>query len=492
MTNPTGEANRGTLRLDFDRRLLLQFRGSAITSDAGLLPYRELDDAVGLTDTAANTLADARTGKNIRHLLGGLLRQSVFGRLAGYEDVNDADRLCRDPAMRWVVGDRAITGSAASASQMGRFETKWLSRPENLAALADLPGQWIDKVHTRRPPRIVVLDMDSSESPTYGEQEGGAYNGHFGCTCYHPLFVFNQLGDVERCALRSGNVHSADGWRAVLEPVIARYRGTVKRLYFRGDAAFANPEIYEFIEAEGVGYTIRLPANSVLQNRIGYLLKRPVGRPPLEVRRYYASFSYQAQSWKKPRRVVAKVEWHPGELYPRVGFIVTNLARPAERVVAFYNRRGTCEQYIKEGKNAIKWTRLSCRTFAANAVRLQLHVLAYNLGNFMRTLAMLKAAEPWSLTSLREKLIKIGAKVISHGRYVTFHMWTAPSSQGVLQCFDQIACVHMSGLFVRSHMNAGQDGFRDESSKQMGDLIEGHWNVRDFSRRGSIDLTICS
>jgi len=422
MGDPTGEADKGALRLDFDRRLLLQFRGSAITSDAGLLPYRELDDTLGLTDTGANALADARTGKNGRHRLAGLLRQSVFGRLAGYEDVNDAERLCRDPAMCWVVGDRAITGSAASASQMGRFETKWLSRAENLAALADLPGQWIDKVHQRRPPKMIVLDMDSSESPTYGEQEGSAYNGHFGCTCYHPLFVFNQFGDVERCALRPGNVHSSDGWRSVLEPLITRYRGTVKRLYFRGDAAFANPEMYEFLEAEGVGYTIRLPANNILQNRIAYLLKRPVGRPPHEVRRYYASFTYQAQSWNKPRRAVAKVEWHPGELYPRVGFIVTNLARPAERVVAFYNQRGTAEQWIKEGKGAIKWTRLSCRTFAANAVRLQLHVLAYNLGNFMRSLAMPKTAQPWSLTSLREKLIKIGAKVVSHGRYVTFQM----------------------------------------------------------------------
>ena len=422
MGDPTGEADKGTLRLDFDRRLLLEFRGSTITSDAGLLAYRELDDTLGLTDTGGNALADARTGKNGRHRLAGLLRQSVFGRLAGYEDVNDAERLCRDPAMRWVVGDRAITGSAASASQMGRFETKWLSRPENLAALVDLPGQWIDKVHQRRPPRIVVLDMDSSESPTYGEQEGSAYNGHFGCTCYHPLFVFNQLGDVERCALRSGNVHSANGWRAVLQPVVARYRGTVKCLYFRGDAAFANPEMYEFLEAEGLGYVIRLPANRVLQDKIGYLLKRPVGRPPHEVRPYYASFSYQAQSWTRPRRVVAKVEWHPAELYPRVGLIVTNLARPAERIVAFYNQRGTAEQWIKEGKGAIKWTRLSCRSFAANAVRLQLHALAYNLGNFIRTLAMPKAAERWSLTSLREKLIKIGAKVVSHGRYVTFQM----------------------------------------------------------------------
>ena len=226
---------------------------------------------------------------------------------------------------------------------MGRFETKWLSRPENLAALADLSGQWIDKVRRRRSPKNIVLDMDSSESPTYGEQQGSAYNGHFACTCYHPLFLFNQFGDVERCALRPGNVHSADGWRALLEPVIARYRGIVKHLYFRGDAAFANPEVYELLEAEGASYTIRLPANQVLQEKIGYLLKRPVGRPPHEVRRYYASFRYQAQSWNKPRHVVVKVEWHPGELYPRIGFLVTNLARSPEGIVAFYNRRGTCD-----------------------------------------------------------------------------------------------------------------------------------------------------
>src|SRR4029453_324814 len=166
MADPTGEADRGALRLDFDCRLMLQFRGSTITSDAGLLAYRELDDALHLTDTAADKLADARTCKNARHRVAGLLGQSGFGRRAGYEDVNDAERLCRDPAMRWVVGDRAISGSAASASQMGRFETKWLSRPENLTALADLSGQWIDKVRRRRGPKIVILDMDSSESPT--------------------------------------------------------------------------------------------------------------------------------------------------------------------------------------------------------------------------------------------------------------------------------------------------------------------------------------
>ena len=161
----------------------------------------------------------------------------------------------------------------------------------------------------------------------------------------------------------------------------------MRRRFFRGDAAFANPYIYEFLEAEGYKYAIRLPANSVLQKRISWLLHRPVGRFRIGAA-LYASFSYRAASWSRPRRVVAKVEWHPGELYPRVGFIVTNLTRPAERVVTFYNHRGTAEQWIKEGKNAVTWTRLSCRRMAANVVRLQLDALAYRLANFLRTLAL--------------------------------------------------------------------------------------------------------
>ena len=330
MADATGEAKEPPLRVAFDRRIKLEFHGARITSDGGLLAYRELDDALGLTAMAASALGEGRRGKNIRHRLLGLLRQAVYGRLAGYEDVNDAERLAHDPAMRAIVGREGIDRPAASTSQMGRFETEWLATEANLAALADLSGAWIDRVHARKPPDGIILDLDSSESPTHGQQEGSAWNGHFGCTCYHPLFVFNQFGDLERCVLRPGNVHSAEGWRAVLEPVIARYRERGLPLWFRGDAAFAKPELYELLEAEGIGYAIRLPANRVLQERIGHLLTRPVGRPPSKPQVFFASFSYQAQSWSKPRRVVAKVEWHQGELYPRVGFIVTNLKRPAE------------------------------------------------------------------------------------------------------------------------------------------------------------------
>ena len=422
MDEATGEAEGTGLRVAFDRRLKLEFHGATVTSDAGLLAFRELDDALGLTALAAEMFADPRTGRNGRHSVIDQLRQSVFGRLAGYEDVNDADRLGRDPAMRWIVGGRAVTEHAASTSQMGRFETSAMTEEKNVVALADLSGRWIDRVQMRRARTRLVLDIDSSVSPTYGAQEGTAYNGHFGCTCYHPLFVFNQDGDLERCALRPGNVHSAHGWRDVLDPVVSRYRGRGIRRLLRADAAFALPDVYEYLEAQGFRYAIRLPANQVLQAQIAPLLRRPVGRPPHYIRRFYASFRYQAQSWDRKRRVVAKVEWHPGELYPRVGFIVTNLRRPAKKVVAFYNGRGTAEQWIKEGKHAVKWTRLSCTTFRANAVRLQLHALAYNLANFLRTLALPKVIADWSLTSLREKVVKIGAKVIAHGRYAIFQM----------------------------------------------------------------------
>jgi hypothetical protein len=295
MADATGETKE-PLRVAFDRRLKLEFHGARITSDAGLLAYRELDDALGLTAMGMSALAEGRRGRNIRHRLLGLLRQAVYGRLAGYEDVNDAERLARDPAMRAIVGREGLDRPAASTSEMGRFETGWLATEANLAALTDLSGTWIDRVHRRRPPDGIILDMDGSGSPTYGQQEGSAWNGHFRCTCYHPLFVFNQFGDLERCLLRPGNVHSADEWRAVLVPVIARYCGRGLVLYFRGDAAFAKPELYELLEAEGIGYAIRLPANPVLQERIGHLLTRPVGRPPKKPQVFHASFTYLAQS----------------------------------------------------------------------------------------------------------------------------------------------------------------------------------------------------
>jgi hypothetical protein len=417
-----GDCPTEPLRPQFDRRLRLEFHGAKVTSDAGLLAYRELDDALDLIDSAAAELHDTRTGQNSRHSLTALWRQSISSRLAGYEDLNDAERLRYDPTLKAVVGSQARNHAAASTSESARFETDTLATRADLIRLMDLSSRWIDRAHQHRKLTKLVLDRDNSVSETYGHQQGSAYNGHFGCTCYHPLFVFNQFGDLERVLLRRGNRHSAKFWRRVLMPVIARYRDLKIPKFFRGDAAFASPKLMKLLEAEGYWYTIRLKANAVLERHIAHLLKRPVGRPSKKPKAIYHSFRYQAKSWDRSRRVVAKIEWHAGELFPLVGFVVINLRRSPKRVIKFYNARGTAEQWIKEGKNAVKWTRLSCRRFKDNQARLQLFALAYNLANFLRQLALPRSVLTWTLMTLREKLIKIGAKVVHHARAVTFQL----------------------------------------------------------------------
>jgi hypothetical protein len=314
--------------------------------------------------------------------------------------------------MRAVIGRRALDRTAASPGTVSRFETDILTQDENIEALSSLNSAWVSKAVSLSKAKKIIL----------GNQEGSASNGHFESTCYHPLFCFNNYGDCEGAVLRPGNVHSATGWKQFLSPIVDRYKDMDKKLYLRGDAAFASPDIYEYLEDNSILYAIRLPASQVLSREIDHMMTRPVGRPPRKPVVFFHSFSYRAASWDMPRRVVARVEWHAGELFPRIGFIVTNMSSSPDAVVHFYNRRGTCEQHIKEGELAITWTRLSCVRYASNRVRLALFVLAYNLGNFMRRFALPSEVAHWSLTSIQLKLIKIGAKIVSHSRMTVFQM----------------------------------------------------------------------
>ena len=247
--------------------------------------------------------------------LADLLRQSIYSRLAGYEDVNDAARLSQDPTFRLIGSKKILERGAALTSRLQSFETGVLTQEDNLAGLAALNRDLIAKAEAIDSPRRVVLDMDSTEIPVYGEQEQGAYNGHFESTCYHPLLLFNRGGDCLAAKLRPGNIRTADSLgKNCCCPRFERQQARGKELVFRGDAAFAKPELYEPLEDRDVKYAIRLPANDNLQRNMRELLKRLVGRPSHKPVFRFKSFLYQAASWTIARRVVAKVEFHCGKV----------------------------------------------------------------------------------------------------------------------------------------------------------------------------------
>ena len=411
-----GESEKQGFQLSFNRFLRVAFQGSRVTSDGGLILVRELDERLGFSKLIAQHLTDSRR-MNTKFALADLVRQSVYSRLAGYEDVNDAERVSQDPTFRLIGSEKIWERGAALTSRLQSFETELLTQEENLAGLAAINRELIAKAEAVDSRQRVVLDLDSTEIPVYGEQEQSAYNGHFESTCYHPLLLFNRDGDCLAAKLCPGNVHSADDWEELLLPEIERQQKLGKEMVFRADAAFAKPEIYEALEERGVKYAIRIPANDSLERDIAELLPRPVGRPSVKPLVEYKGFLYQAASWKTARKVVAKVEHHQGELFPRVGFIVTNLTLPSRAVVRFYNKRGTAEQWIKEGKQAVKMTRLSCHKFRSNEVRLWLTIIAYNLGNLWRRLVLPQRIGNWSLTSLQQRLVKTGGRLVKHARY---------------------------------------------------------------------------
>ena len=411
-----GDAHNQPFQFSFNPRLRIEFQGSRVTSDGGLLLVRELDERLGLSDLIARHLTDPR-GPNTQFPLADLVRQSIYRRLAGYEDVNDAERLAQDPTFRLIGSEPLWERGAALTSRVHSFETELLTQDANLAGLAAINRELVARVEAMDAARRVVLDIDSTEIPVTGRQEQSAYNGYFESTCYHPLLLFNREGDCLAARLRPGNVHSAEDWDQVLLPEIERQQRQGKDVVVRADAGFAKPELYEALEARGVRYAIRIPSNDSLEQAVSELLRRPVGRPSHRPVVRYQSFRYQAESWTIARRVVAKVEFRYDELFPRVGFIVTNLEADNRAVVRFYNKRGTAEQWIRAGKEAVKLTRLSCHRFRANEVRLWLSVIAYNLGNLWRRLALPRRIDAWSLVSLQQRLVKTGGRLVKHARY---------------------------------------------------------------------------
>ena len=263
-----GELQHEAFQFTFNGFLKVAFQGSRVTSDAGLILVRELDERLGLETLIAEHLSDCRQGLNRQFSLADLLRQSVYSRLAGYEDLNDAVRVSADPTFRLIGSPKMWDRGAALTSTLHWFETELLTQETNLVGLMAVNREVLAQAEMATRADRIVLDMDSSESPVHGAQEGSAYNGHFESVCYHPLFLFNEHGDCLGATLRPGNVHSADDWGDLLVPEIDRQQAEGTRVAFRADAAFAKPEIYDALEQRDVDYAIRMPANKSLELEI--------------------------------------------------------------------------------------------------------------------------------------------------------------------------------------------------------------------------------
>jgi hypothetical protein len=415
-----GEARELPLSPAFDRRIKLKFHGTRITSDGGLLAYRELQAALGLTAVAVTKLFDGRRGKNARHTLGGLFRQSVFGRLAGYEDVNDAERLALDPAMRALVGREGLDRAAASSSQMGRFETEWRARDTNLAALTDLSGTWIDRVHELKPPRTIILDMDSSESPRRAGGLGLAW----------PLRLHLLLPAVSVQPIRRPGALPAAARQCPQCRELAPGAGAGGRPLPREGHRALLPgrccvrQARDLLAAGGRGHPLRDPlagqpgvatADRAPADPAGRPATEEVGRflhrLPLPGQGLDPTATRGSQGGVAPRRALASCRVHRDQPDPIQSAGGQFLQRP-------WHGRAVDPR----GQERASLDRLSCHAFRHNAVRLQLHALAYNLANFMRTLALPEEVAHWSLTTLCEKLVKIGARIVRHGRYVVFQL----------------------------------------------------------------------
>ena len=420
----SGESQKEVIRPDFNRAIMIDFQGATISSDTGFILLREVDERFRIIDPMKDCLEDLRSPAHTKHALVQMVRQRVYQIAAGYEDCNDADYLRIDPALRLAIGKDHKVG--AGQSMLSRLENDVLGNSVGLEALDGALSRAADALLKRKNKRRLIIDLDSTEDPAHGNQEGVAYNGHFAKNCFHPLFCFTSDGDCLGARLRPGNVHSANGALEFIGPIVKRYRTWFKLFWFRGDAAFAKPGIYEYCEEQRITYFIRLPANENLDKLVAPHLSRPVGRPPQSgIQVKIVDLHYQAKSWSKPRRVVAKIEWHRGELFPRIGFVVTNSRLPAGKVVKVYNGRGDVENRIKEGKNTLRWDKTSCQRFEANQARLKMGLLAYNLLHMIRQFYVWGEEVKRSVEWLIKRLIKVGARISYHARRWYVHVASA-------------------------------------------------------------------
>ncbi len=394
------------------RKVTVNFKGGEITTDPGLFLVREFDHRLKLTRQMDRCLEDPRDQDMIEHEQIEMLRQRLYQIVAGYEDADDADLLRDDATFKLVAGKPSVEEPLASQPTISRLENR-VEWPE-IEKLEGLLFKWFTQTR-RKAPREVILDLDSTDDPAYGEQQLVMFNAYYDQYMYHPLLLFEgNTGHLLSVLLRRGNASSAECADDMLESTIRKVKQEYPRarIITRGDSGFGRPMMYDLCEREGVEYALAIGANPRLKKRAEPLLARAVKRyartgKPVKC---YTSFRYGAKCWPRQRKICVKAEVNSEGTNLR--FLVTDRRGRSKDVFEFYNARGECENRIKELKLGFHADRLSCEKYMANAFRLVLSGLAYDLVNLFRE-RVLEGTElaKAQIDTLRLKLFKVGACV---------------------------------------------------------------------------------
>ena len=407
-------------KTNFNPRMKINFDGGDLTSDAGLLLYKEFDHHLGLSEAVREQIIVHDPVAHRDHTNSDVVMQKVYQHLAGYHTDDHADDLATDPLLTAILGKDRL----ASQPTLSRFNTKAdLATAKSLERINQTLQQ---RVYGVKRQEHFVFDLDSSGFAAYGKQHGANFNSHYQQHGFHPLFCFDGLtGDCLRVELRAGNVYTSRQVCRFVGPILTRYEKWAPDalIVIRGDSGFAVPELFDLAEIKGHTYAIRLKANARLQSKaqtMANLLLSHEGLHKSEV--YYREFMYQAASWKKDRRVVVKMERPAGELLFHFTFIVTNMALQPKNVLRFYFQRGHMENFIKEAKSGFACETMSSTSFETNVVKLQITMLAYNVNNWFRRLCLPEKMKASRMETLRNKLIKIAGKLVHSGRYWTWKL----------------------------------------------------------------------
>lgn len=411
----------------FGKKVTGGFDGGKISSDGGGLLLRELDLRHDVTSHITRALHDKRSPYRVKHSLGTLLRQRMYGICLGYEDTNDHNLLRKDPVLKTACDMLPdSSGDLASQPTLSRLENQ-VSAKELVRLSRELFSLYLSAHSGKRD--VIIIDIDSTDDPTHGGQQLSLFHGYYGQHMYHPLMIFDGLtGFPMAVVLRPGNSHASRGAIGILRRIIGRLQKEhpESTILVRADGGFAIPGLYELCEELEVHYLIGLITNSRLKEKSDSLLDQAIEQFEEEEKkqRLFTSFSYQADSWDKARRVIAKAECMVQGTNRR--FVVTNL--PGDPQLLYddiYVHRGEMENRIKELKNQLKADRLSCHCFNANQFRLLLHTFAYCLLWFLREALQNSSLCCAQVDTIRVKILKVGVRVVETSRRVWLHLSSA-------------------------------------------------------------------